>query len=158
MIASPAGLSELCPALIQQLTVPMIALAVAILVATGAAIYWGRASEGARRKRLSGREPLTITEFYELFYANQPIPLGTVKSALETLHETLGLDPSRLRPDDTVRITLAPPKGWEFDDGAALLGDMLRREAVRLGVTIDPAAIATVDDFIKAHHRLTSGH
>ncbi|QKJ67505.1 hypothetical protein HQN60_12750 [Deefgea piscis] len=82
--------------------------------------FWVGAETSRRNKQIekafSGRESLTIEQFYSRYFQDKGIPFSIVAGVVKTLEEQLNADMSRIRPDDDFSKILE--FFWAYDDMA----------------------------------------
>jgi hypothetical protein len=118
--------------------------------ASGCALFWTGTSARARRDVLGGRMSLTPEEVRANYYAGTSVALAAIHAALHEIGSCLQVPPGQLRPTDRLSIELAPPRGWDWDDGLAVLRRLAKRRLELCGRrTEDAATIVTVDDYVR---------
>jgi cbb3-type cytochrome oxidase subunit 3 len=126
---------------------------VVILLLVVAAVAWffyrgGAKADAERSRRIADRPELSSEEFVAHFYGAGDVDPKRLLAALHDVARLLDLPPGKLRPSDRFDRELAPAKGWELDDGAALLGALLKQH--RGSDTINAKSIETLNDFLRA--------
>ncbi len=91
-----------------------------VIVVVILCMVWSRAENKQRHKQIeksfSGRESLTLEQFYSLYFKDKGIPFSTVAGVIKTLEEQLDANLSRVRPDDDFSKNLQ--FFWAYDDMA----------------------------------------
>jgi len=121
--------------------------AFAIAIGGGAALL--------RRKRrkpslqaLSERMSLTDADIYKQFYAGRDLDESAVRSAWNEIAETLRVPAGKLRPTDRFGADIGV---WSItSEELDALGELATQRAARQGKEVDFAALATVDDYVRA--------
>lgn len=111
-------------------------------------------SSGVRRKRLAGRDRLTVEEFFHQFYSETGIAFSVVREALWEIANATDVEEGYLRPEDRFDDVLRPAAGWEHDDGLNLLGTNLLQRARKAGISLDLPTIRSVDDYVRSLNRV----
>lgn len=121
--------------------------AFAIAVGGGAALLRKKRRQ-ASLHALSERESLSEIEIYRQFYAGGNFDEAAVRSAWNEIAETLRVPSDKLRPTDKFGTDI----GVRFitSDELDTLDELAAQRASRHGKKVDLAAIATVDDYVKA--------
>lgn len=102
-------------------------------------------------KQFADREPLTLDQFYEVFYSGENLPRTAVLEAVSRFARATHVPAQFLKPDDTFQSVGA---ATESDDCAKFVTDtvMLLQEAEkRYGVSLFSGKLITLDDFIRVH-------
>jgi|GEM_PF-543489 len=134
-----------------------IVLCVLLFIALGVLIWLMEKPELRRkRQRLSGREELDAQSFYDCYYKGSGFPRDLVSSVMTRVAYEVQLPAGLLRPTDRFDRELAPMKGWEFDDGLAMLSISLDRRLRRCGLSPGLSGVETIDDLIKVVGRFPS--
>jgi hypothetical protein len=126
----------------------MLQIGILALVIALGSIYFlfaGRRADERRRARFAHREDLSFDAFYRQYYQDSDLDADSVQRALDQVAGALNVPIGKLRPDDRFAVELAPQKGWELDDGAGLLGQVVRNKGAAAGAQ----QIRTLDDFIR---------
>ena len=125
---------------------PVLVLGLVVVIGSVVAWEW---SVRRHRKLIIGRRPCLESEtWYTTFYGQSDLPKEKVLALRDELAEAISVPAGTLRPDDRFNSELAPPKGWEYDDGLFVLLGNKKREVNQLGVRVDWERIQTVDDWI----------
>jgi hypothetical protein len=69
-----------------------------------------------------------------------------MRAALQEVAAAIHVPATRLRPTDRFSVELAPAKGWEIDDGTALLAQTIRANSRKA----DQGPIQTLDEYLRA--------
>jgi hypothetical protein len=128
-------------------------LVMGIIVALCVGVAWTFYASRARRSPFRERQALTLDEIYSTFYADSALDKEAVARSLREIADKLQIPVGKLRPSDSFTDELSPNRGWEYDDGLAVLSDLARKKLAMNGS--DPEAVVrikTVDNYI----RLTS--
>ncbi|AXW22529.1 hypothetical protein [Ralstonia solanacearum] len=125
-----------------------------ILIAAFAIAIGGGAALLRKNRRqhslgaLSDRESLSDVEIYKQFYAGGNFDEAAVRSAWNEVADTLRVPADKLRPTDKFGTDIGV---WSFtSEELDTLGELAAQRAARQGKEIDIAALATVDDYVKA--------
>ncbi|REJ69994.1 MAG: hypothetical protein DWQ31_01890 [Planctomycetota bacterium] len=78
-------------------------------------------------QRFADRRHLTDDELVLTFDAEAGSPASVIRF-LELVEFETDVPRGRLRRGDRFAVELAPKRGWEYDDGVALLPEILQRE------------------------------
>jgi hypothetical protein len=127
---------------------------VVCFLALGALVAWVIyiSSDALKRRklaRLGKREPICATEFYKRFYGGSGFPEAIVHQVRNQLANLSKIPAELIRPEDRLRVELAPVKPWEPDEITLPLQEGLFEAEQQLGVTLDYRRIKTVDDYIR---------
>jgi len=107
-----------------------------------------------KRRRLAGRAEMSSEQFYDTFYPQSGLPRSVVTSAIQEIGAATDLPPGLLRPTDRFTQELGAVRGWEVDDGLAVLSADLARRATRAGIPVDVASISTLDEYVRTRAEL----
>lgn len=111
--------------------------------------YSNRYISNQKVARVKHRTPMTPDEFYDTFYAQTALPKDVVLQLLKEVANAIEIPATLLRPQDRFEVELRPVKGWEVGDGITDLTYWLEWREKKYAVTLDPAKIRTLDDYIK---------
>ena len=118
-----------------------------VAVGGGAALLRRKRSD-AGLHALSQRIPLTDAEIYSQFYAGRNLDESAVRSAWNEIAETLRVPAGKLHPTDKFGVDIGV---WSItSEELDALGELARQRAARQGKEVDFAALATVDDYVRA--------
>lgn len=128
---------------------------IALIIVIAAGAIWiaigGRRADRTRLQRLSKREDLNFDLFYEERYRELGFDPERVLEALNDVARAIDVPVTKIRPTDRFDVELAAERGWEFDDGVAVLSDRAERKRFRREKgTTQRSKIETVDDYIRA--------
>ena len=104
----------------------------------------------AESKALEGREPLTLDQFYEIFYSGEALPRAAVLETVSRFAAAAHVPAQFLKPDDTFQtIGATHPEDCEkFITDTAML---LHEAEERFGVSLFSGKLATLDDYIRVY-------
>jgi hypothetical protein len=114
----------------------------------------------AESKQFADREPLTLDEFYEQFYADENMPRTPVLETVSRFAAAAHVSADYLKPDDTFQTVGAQQR--HADDCERFIVDtamLLRAAEERYGITLFSGQLITLDDYIRVNvlaARLTS--
>lgn len=131
-----------------SLTIQLLALLIVIGIVAAWLFRSGRKADSERRARLSDREDLSFVEFERRFYDGAELDSNQLRGALGDIASALDIPVGKLRPTDRFDAELAPPKGWEIDDGAALLVRLLEKRGGKL--PSGDAKLQTLDEYLRS--------
>ena len=80
-----------------------------------------------KKQRFADRRDLTDDELVLTFDAESGSAASVIRF-LKLVEFAADVPRGRLRPGDRFAVELAPERGWEYDDGVALLPEILQRE------------------------------
>ena len=105
---------------------------------------------GADAKRFADREPLTLDQFYAVFYAGEKLPRAAVLETVARFAAAAHVPAQFLKPDDTFQtIGATHPEDCEkFITDTAML---LHESEERYGVSLFSGKLVTLDDYIRVH-------
>lgn len=106
---------------------------------------YGKRADDFRKARFSARDDISFDDFVGRYYKGEPLDHLRLRQALDEVARVIDVSPGRLRPTDRFDVELAPEKGWELDDGTAMLGRYL---ATRSAGEYEP--ISTLDEYLRA--------
>jgi hypothetical protein len=104
--------------------------------------------------RFQNRARVSIEQFAKTYYSQTDIPQHVIRDALQRIEMATDIPAELLRPTDRFAIELAPPRGWEYDDGLITFSAQLRRDAAAAGVDLRFENVNTIDDYIHVANRL----
>jgi hypothetical protein len=105
-------------------------------------------AERRRLKRISTRETIEFSYWYDLFYGPESgLPAQKVRSVIEVISNSIGVQATQLRPTDRFDCELSIPEAIPFDYTIEVLQESLS-EAFNTSITIYPEW-HTVDDVIR---------
>jgi hypothetical protein len=110
-----------------------------------------------KRNRFQARSDLSRDDLHKLF-AGTGLDFHELDDFLVTVSRASEMPMVRLRPSDRFDTDLAPAKGWEFDDGVALLPLALQRRFGGCPADYDLTKNATLSGLLDAVDRVVSGH
>lgn len=114
----------------------------------GGAVLLRRKRSNAGLHALSQRISLTEAEIYSQFYAGRNLDESAVRSAWNEIAETLRVPADKLRPTDKFGTDIGV---WSItSEELDTLGELAAQRAARQGKEVDFAALATVDDYVRA--------
>lgn len=127
----------------------LMLLAIVLAVGTSYIVIGGRRADRARRSRFSDREDVSFDRFYAEHYEGHGFDREKVKRALSDVAQAIDVPGTKLRPTDRFDVELAAERGWEFDDGVAVLAGrvMKQRRGSRDSGARPP--FKTLDDYIR---------
>ncbi len=131
-----------------SLTIQLLALLIVVGIVAAWLFRFGRKADSERRARLSDREDLSFVEFERRFYDGAELDSNQLRGALGDIASALDIPVGKLRPTDRFDAELAPPKGWEIDDGAALLARLLEKRGGKL--PSGDAKLQTLDEYLRS--------
>lgn len=121
--------------------------AFAIAIGGGAVLLRKNRRQNSLRA-LSDRESLSDVEIYKQFYAGGNFDEAAVRSAWNEIAETLRVPADKLRPTDKFGADIGV---WSVtSEELDTLGELAAQRAARQGKEVDIAALATVDDYVRA--------
>lgn len=105
-------------------------------------------AERRRLKRISTREPIEFANWYSLFYGpDSGLSAQEVKSIIEVISNSIGVQATQLRPTDRFDRELSIPEAVPLDDTIEVVQECLC-EAFNKNITIN-TDWQTVDDVIR---------
>jgi len=129
-------------------TMAILSFLVVFISARGIRRQWKLAMRESQQ--FPDREPLTLDQFYEFYYAAEQLPRAVVLETLTRFAAAAHLPAQFLKPVDSFQSLGAkhPEDAERFIADAA----MLLQEAERhYGVSLFSGKLITLDDFIRAH-------
>lgn len=104
----------------------------------------------AESRQFPDREPLTLDQFYDVFYSGEQLPRAQVLETVSRFAAAAHVPAQFLKPDDTFQSVGAT----DAEDCARFVTDtaMLLHEAEeRYGVSLFSGTLVTLDDYIRVH-------
>ena len=101
-------------------------------------------------KQFADREPLTLDQFYEVFYSGEKLPRAAVLETVSRFAAAAHVPAQFLKPDDTFQTIGATHAGdcEKFVTDTAML---LQEAEERYGVNLFSGTLVTLDDYIRVH-------
>ena len=106
---------------------------------------YGKRADDQRKARFTERDELGFDDFVNLYYKDASLDQVRLRRALEEVSQAVQVPAGKLRPTDRFDVELAPPKGWELDDGTALLRQFIAKKD-----TAGKKPISTLDEYLRA--------
>lgn len=128
----------------------LMLLAIVLAIGTIFIVIGGRRADRARSGRFSDRDDVSFDRFYAEHYEALGLDRERVKRALNDVAQAIDVPMTKLRPTDRFDVELAAERGWEFDDGIAVLAGRAVKPGHKLGSdgTKRPRVL-TLDDYIR---------
>ncbi|MEO5936892.1 MAG: hypothetical protein ABIP81_06735 [Terriglobales bacterium] len=139
----------------------VLSFLVVFLSARGIRRQWRESAAGDSAERFPDREPLTLDQFYEVFYAGEKLPRTVVLEAVGRFAAATHVPAQFLKPDDTFQSVGASEH--HADDCEKFVTDtamLLHVAEERYGVSLFSGKLVTLDDYIRVHvlaSRLVTG-
>lgn len=143
----------------------LLATVLSIIVVTGLIIYlllsrtWLRGGF-SEDPRFRGREPLTLDQFYQRYYAEEGFSRDSVQEVLVSFAEAGGLPHALLRPEDSF-TSLRVTESEHTRDFATQATKVIEESERRYGIRLFEGPLTTLDDYIRLYslaQRLLSRH
>jgi len=143
----------------------LLATVLSIIVVTGLIVYlllsrmWSQGGT-SQDPRFRGREPLTLDQFYERYYAEEGFSRNSVQEVLVTFAEAGGLPHALLRPQDSFS-SLRVPESERTRELATQAARVIEESERRYGIRLFEGPLTTLDDYIRLYalaQRLLSRH
>jgi len=131
----------------------ILSFLVVFLSARGIRRQWKESTAGTTdAARFPDREPLTLDQFYEVFYSGEKLPRTVVLEAVSRFAAATHVPAQFLKPDDTFQSVGATQRHAEdcekFVTDTAML---LHAAEERYGVSLFSGSLVTLDDYIRVH-------
>lgn len=131
-------------------TLQLALLAIVLAIGTAYVVICGRRADRARRCRFSDREDVSFDRFYSEHYEALGFDRERVRGALNDVAQAIDVPTTKLRPTDRFDVELAAERGWEFDDGIAVLASQVVKQGHKLGGDgAKHPRVLTLDDYIR---------
>jgi hypothetical protein len=133
----------------------LLATVLSIILVTGLIIYlllsrmWPRDGT-SQDPRFRGREPLTLDQFYERYYAEEGFPRNSVQEVLVSYAEAGGLPHALLRPEDSF-TGLRVPESERTQEFAQQAARVMEESERRFGIRLLEFQVTTLDDYIRLY-------
>ena len=139
----------------------ILSFLVVFLSARGIRRQWKEATAEDSAARFPDREPLTLDQFYEVFYSGEKLPRTVVLEAVGRFAAATHVPAQFLKPDDTFQSVGASERHANDCEKFVTETAMLLRSAEeRYGVSLFSGQLVTLDDYIRVHvlaSRLVAG-
>jgi len=131
-------------------TMAILSFLVVFISLRGIRRSWLEAVAEAKANAYPDREPLTLDQFYEVFYAAEQLPRGAVLETLTRFSAAAHVPAQFLKPDDNLQELGAqhPQDCEKFITDTAML---LQEAEERYGVSLFSGRLVTLDDYIRVH-------
>jgi hypothetical protein len=138
-------------------TMAVVSFLVVFLSARGIQRQWRQSTSGS--SRFADREPLTLDQFYEVFYSGEKLPRAVVVEAVTRFAAAAHVPAQFLKPDDSLQSIGAafPEDAEKFITDTAML---LKEAEERYGISLFSGKLVTLDDYIRVYvlaSRLAAG-
>jgi hypothetical protein len=128
----------------------LILLVIVLAAGTTYIVIGGKRADRARLNRFSDREDVSFDRFYAEHYEALGFDRARVARALSDVAQEINVSTTKLRPADRFDVELAAERGWEFDDGIAVLGRQVVKQGHKLGNDgTKRRCVLTLDDYIR---------
>jgi hypothetical protein len=130
-------------------TMAILSFLVVFISARGIRRSWQQAVRESQAGEFPDREPLTLDQFYEVFYASEQLPRAAVLETVTRFAAAAHVPAQFLKPDDTLELGSSHPEDCErFITDTAML---LHEAEQRYGVSLFSGKLVTLDDYIRVH-------
>ncbi len=107
-------------------------------------------ADASRRARFVSREAMSSEEFLAECGISDREAGAQVLDLRHSMSLEFDIPEGKIRPGDRFDVELRPEKGWEFDDGVALLMQDLQAARHAKKLSTDTSKIVSVKDYVKA--------
>lgn len=126
----------------------ILSFLVVFLSARGIKRQWARAVLEA--KQFADREPLTLDQFYELFYSAEKLPRAAVLETVSRFAAAAHVPAQFLKPDDTFE-TVSDEHPADRDKFITDTAILLQAAEERYGASLFSGKLVTLDDYIRVN-------
>ncbi len=129
-------------------TMAIVSFLVVFLSARGIKRQWRQAVKES--KQFADREPLTLDQFYEVFYSGEKLPRAAVLEAVSRFARAAHVPAQFLKPDDTFQ-TVGAAHAEDCEKFVTETAMLLQEAEKRYGVSLFSGKLITLDDYIRVH-------
>jgi hypothetical protein len=136
----------------------IVSFLVVFLSARGIKRHWRQSMDAA--KQFADREPLTLDQFYEVFYSGEKLPRAAVLETVTRFANAAHAPAQFLKPDDTFQTLGVVEDSDDRDKFVTDTAMLLRAAEERYGVSLFSGKLVTLDDYIRVNvlaSRLVAG-